>query len=264
MLLFLSCGPDAQAIPPSHVTIKSASEIPTRKELKFLDGWAAQYITGTTPSLDEIAAQPDVAHQGDPVPDPHSIRENVRIVVHGTAGALAAVVTKLMRIDALWVQVGFVPTEPCDVATVWGVGVGDINFAVEAPAQPTALIRDDQGQVTLGKATISADGPMIGEVIVDSNTLYNNDGGAYFNNGVSLAPTVGAPGIAAIQRPPLPPRGFLQRLITRPSEPTLLRGRAVQAGGIDLRLVRDGVEHPRPVKSVTFYRHLRDGQFVRR
>ena len=260
MLLFLSCDPDAPATPPPHATVFSASAVPTRKELKFLDGLAEQFVTGTTPSLDEIAAQPDVAHQGAPVADPHPTSEDVRVVVHGTAAALAAVVTKLMRIDALWVQVGFVPTAPCDVATVWGVDVGDMDFAVSAPAQPTALIRDDQGQVTLGKATISADGPMIGEVIVDSDTLYANEGGAHFDNGVSLAATVGAPGIAAIQQEPLPKKWWKRRRV----QPTLLQGRAVQAGGVDLRVVRDGVAHPRPVKSVTFYRHLRDGQFVRR
>jgi hypothetical protein len=44
----------------------------------------------------------------------------------------------------------------------------------------------------------------------------------------------------------------------------VLTGRALQAGGVDLTVVRDTVVHPRTVSSVTFYRHLRDGQFVRR
>ncbi|MGV3155127.1 ATP-binding cassette domain-containing protein, partial [Corynebacterium sp. 32222D000BW] len=40
-------------------------------------------------------------------------------------------------------------------------------------------------------------------------------------------------------------------------------GRAVQAGGPELRVTVDGVSRPRPVDRVTFYRHLRDLQVVR-
>ena len=108
---------------------------------------------------------------------------------------------------------------------------------------------------------------MVGEVIVDSQVLYAQEVGAKkgFNNGVRMVPTPGAPGLAAVQRPPLPRRGLFGREKAPENlEPSVLRGRAMQAGGEDLRVVRDGVPHPRPLKSVTFYRHLRDGQFVRR
>ena len=40
-------------------------------------------------------------------------------------------------------------------------------------------------------------------------------------------------------------------------------GRAVQAGGSDITVKLDGVEKPRTVNRVTFYRHLRDIQAVR-
>jgi len=40
-------------------------------------------------------------------------------------------------------------------------------------------------------------------------------------------------------------------------------GRAVQAGGPQLRVIVDSVPHKRPVTRVTFYRHLRDLQIVR-
>ena len=46
-------------------------------------------------------------------------------------------------------------------------------------------------------------------------------------------------------------------------EYTVCTGRAVQAGGPELRVVVDGVSAKRPVNRVTFYRHLRDLQVVR-
>jgi len=38
----------------------------------------------------------------------------------------------------------------------------------------------------------------------------------------------------------------------------------LQAGGVKLKVSVDGVDRPRPVDKVTFYRHLRDLQVVRR
>ncbi|WJZ18914.1 hypothetical protein CGUA_11890 [Corynebacterium guangdongense] len=64
------------------------------------------------------------------------------------------------------------------------------------------------------------------------------------------------PGLSwLVDRAPLEPAGIDPR--------SLLSGRAVQAGGVDLRVTIDGVPGPRPVKRVTFYRHLRDLQIVR-
>ena len=204
------------------------------------------------------------------------------------AAALAAVVSKLMRIDALWVEVGFIPSGSSAVALSWGLDATfspaeHLTFALASPAVPTPVIRDDHGVVTLGAAEVT--GPvsaaakagsegesedaaeMIGEVIVDSEVLYeqNKAGTSDFNSGVRLVPTPDAPGLAAVQRPPLPRKGWFGRMKKPRStgSPTVLRGRALQAGGVDLAVTRDGVRHPRPLKSVTFYRHLRDGQFVR-
>ena len=44
---------------------------------------------------------------------------------------------------------------------------------------------------------------------------------------------------------------------------SVLTGRAVQAGGPQLRVSVDGESAKRPVTRVTFYRHLRDLQMVR-
>ncbi|KAB1550678.1 hypothetical protein [Corynebacterium sp. 321] len=310
MLLLLNCGAAAQQrharlAPslPSDAEVRDTAEIPTRSELKFLDSFPERFVVGSTPSLDEIAAQPDVAHLGAPQPDPHTVSEPVRIVVSGTDAALSAVVTKLMRIDALWVEVAYLPVQDSDVARAWGIDVDaseealadQVRTLVTAPATPHPVIRDDHGLVTLAKAQITgplnADGEaaeLIGEVIVDSTTIYNHLGtqgakgaegaSAYgpahdlegFNNGVTMVPTATAPGLVATPRKPLSPRVSWSRLFSSLSararaeraQPTVTSGRALQAGGVDMQVTRDGVPHPRPLTSVTFYRHLRDGQFV--
>lgn len=64
------------------------------------------------------------------------------------------------------------------------------------------------------------------------------------------------PGLSwLVDQAPLEPAGVDPR--------SLLTGRAVQAGGVDIRVTIDGVAGKRPVKRVTFYRHLRDLQVVR-
>lgn len=273
---------------PDAVTL---SEVPGRKDLKLLDELAATYLpVDSTPSLDEIAAQPDVPHQASPVTAPQEPDEPVRVVVIGSDAALAAVVTRLMRIDALWISAGFVPTDAASsIAKVWGLDAGQLpgeaalDTALTGAAQPTALIRDDTGTVTLGCAEIfHAGSTMVGEVIVDSETLFLNDSATVWNGrpgpyGARFVPTTGAPGLAAtpLTTPSMqdavaaqnPPKKRLFRVNAEPGgvDPdTVLTGRALQAGGEKLTVVRDGVAHPRPVSSVTFYRHLRDGQFVRR
>lgn len=287
MLFLLRCDIPASdrlrdpVLPGEAVECLDLSAVPTRKELRFLDD-LERFVVGSTPSLDELMQRPDAPHLGTPQPDPHQVSERVRVVVHGSDAAVAAVVSKLMRIDALWVEVGFIPSSASSVALSWGLDATfspaqHLTFALASPAVPTPVIRDDHGVVTLGVAEVTGpvdstgkaekEAEMIGEVIVDSEVLYeqNKAGTSDFNNGVRLVPTPDAPGLAAVQRPPLPRKGWFGRTKKPRStvSPTMLRGRALQAGGVDLAVIRDGVRHPRPLKSVTFYRHLRDGQFVR-
>jgi len=284
MLFMLRCDVPASdrlrdpVLPGEAVECLDLSAVPKRKELRFLDD-LKRFVVGSTPSLEEMMQRPDAPHLGAPQPDPHEVSERVRVIVQGSDAALAAVVSKLMRIDALWVEVGFIPSGSSAVALSWGLDATfspaeHLTFALASPAVPTPVVRDDHGVVTLGAAEVT--GPageseeateMIGEVIVDSEILYEQAkaGTSDFNNGVRLVPTPDAPGLAAVQRPPLPRKGWFGR-IKKPRStvsPTVLRGRALQAGGVDLAVTRDGVRHPRPLKSVTFYRHLRDGQFVR-
>lgn len=288
MIIYLPCSPTGGPLDmPSSGTQNEETRtvelpaLPGRTDLKFLDALPAHFLRGTTPSLAEIAAQPDVAHLGIPQPDPHTVSERVRLIVHGSDAALAAIVGKLMRVDALWMEVAFVPNDPATspVAKNWGL-ISDatpqqfLEFSCTAPVLPTTLIRDDHGQVVLGAAEITGPdggaGEMIGEAIVDSSVLYSHDPqsgtrGA-FTRGLRMMPMMGAPGIVAV---PLPsPQGERGGWWTRwrrkeNIQPPVLEGRALQAGGVDLQVTRDGQAHPRPLKSVTFYRHLRDGQFVR-
>lgn len=283
MLFLLRCDVPASdhlrdpVLPGEAVECLDVSAIPTRKELRFLDD-LKRFVVGSTPTLDELMQRPDAPHLGAPQPDPHQVSERVRVIVQGSDAAIAAVVSKLMRIDALWVEVGFIPTGSSAVALSWGLDATfspaqHLTFALASPAVPTPVIRDDHGVVTLGVAEVtgperdSGTAEMIGEVIVDSAVLFeqNKAGTSDFNNGVRMVPTPDAPGLAAVQRPPLPRKGWFGRTKKPRStvSPTVLRGRALQAGGVDLVVTRDGVRHPRPLKSVTFYRHLRDGQFVR-
>ena len=284
MLFMLRCDVPASdqlrdpVLPGEAVECLDLSAVPKRKELRFLDD-LERFVVGSTPSLEEMMQRPDAPHLGAPQPDPHEVSERVRVIVQGSDAALAAVVSKLMRIDALWVEVGFIPSGSSAVALSWGLDATfspaeHLTFALASPAVPTPVIRDDHGVVTLGVAEVTGSAgeseeaaEMIGEVIVDSEILYEQAkaGTSDFNNGVRLVPTPDAPGLAAVQRPPLPRKGWFGR-IKKPRStvsPTVLRGRALQAGGVDLAVTRDGVRHPRPLKSVTFYRHLRDGQFVR-
>ncbi|MEL4175779.1 hypothetical protein MTQ24_03335 [Corynebacterium bovis] len=289
------------------VTVHDLPAVPGRRDLAFLGDLAAAALgEDDTPSLADLAARPDVPHLAEPVPAPQVPDTTVRVVVIGDDAACNAVVTKLMRIDALWIEVGYVPVGPGPsvIAATWGLDapVGALLAeALTAPTTPTVLVRDDNGTVTLGAAEVfdgssPTPGEMTGEAIVDSDTLFMNDAtgssrrprrGAY---GVRLVPMPGAPGIAAV-RLTTPSRwaagagtdagagaagsraGLWSRLRDRLRPPAppgevdaedVLTGRALQAGGVELAVVRDGVRHPRPVSSVTFYRHLRDLQVVRR
>lgn len=296
----LACGPRAAdlvgAVVADAVTLP---DVPGRRDLRLLDDLAAAHLpVDDTPGLDEIAAAPDVPHQGAPQFAPQRPDRPVRVVVVGSDAALAAVVTRLMRIDAMWIAVGFVPVGTSVVAQNWQLGTGDargdapadngptvaaLNFAMTASVRPTAVVRDDSGIVTLGSAEIFRAGEeMVGEIIVDSQTLFANTGSRRWDGragafGARLVPTVDAPGLAATRlltpsvwddaAAAVTPR---RRLFRRPADlgevdpDAVLSGRALQAGGVELTVVRDGVAHPRTTSKVTFYRHLRDGQFVRR
>ena len=263
------------------------SEIPTRQELKELDAYAREILPeDPTPSLDDIAAQPDVRHLGKPAPAPQAqyLREQLRVIVAGSDAALSAVLTRMMRGDYLWAEVGFVPTdEQSTAAKNWGLppltSEGNLDaalsLALTAPAKPVPLIRNDAGLAVAGAATIAewTDEEITGEIIVDDDVLLRADREKHVF-GARLVPMTDAPGIVAARAvssfaaDASPRRGVFGRLRkhVQPGQldpASVVRGRAVQAGGPSLSISVDGVRAPRPVKRVTFYRHLRDLQIVR-
>ena len=273
------------------------AEVPTRQELKAIDALTREILPeDPTPSLDEIAAQPDVSHLGAPGPAPQApfLSETLRVVVIGNDAALSAVLTRMMRADYLWAEVGYVPTgEHSTAAMNWGLkasetgqgrqGLGDhgavmeeaLSFAMTAPVKPAPLIRNDAGLAVAGSATIAewSNEEITGEIIVDDAVLLRADREKDVF-GAKLVPMTDAPGIVAakavtsFEADEAPRRGLLARL-RKPAQPgqldpaSVMQGRAVQAGGPSLSVSVDGVRAKRPVKRVTFYRHLRDLQIVR-
>lgn len=270
------------------------AEVPSRQELKAIDALAKEILPeDPTPSLDEIAAQPDVSHLGAPGPAPQApfLNETLRIVVIGNDAALSTVLTRMMRADFLWAEVGYVPTgENSTAAMNWGLkssetgqGLGDqvavveeaLSFALTAPVKPVPLIRNDAGLAVAGSATIAewSNEEITGEIIVDDAVLLRADREKDVF-GAKLVPMTDAPGIVAakavtsFEADAAPRRGLFARL-RKPAQPgqldpaSVIQGRAVQAGGPSLSVSVDGVRAKRPVKRVTFYRHLRDLQIVR-
>ncbi|MBE7339252.1 hypothetical protein [Corynebacterium aurimucosum] len=270
------------------------AEVPSRQELKAIDTLASEILPeDPTPSLDEIAAQPDVSHLGAPGPAPQApfLREPLRVVVIGNDAALSAVLTRMMRADYLWAEVGYVPTgERSTAALNWGLKLPEpgqvldergaaseeaLTFAMTAPVKPVPLIRNDAGLAVAGSATIAewSNEKITGEIIVDDAVLLRADREKDVF-GAKLVPMTDAPGIMAakavtsFETDEAPRRGLFARL-RKPAQPgqldpaSVVQGRAVQAGGPALSVSVDGVRAKRPVKRVTFYRHLRDLQIVR-
>ena len=258
------------------------SELPSRSELKELDALAKDFLPeDPTPTLDEIAAQPDVDHLGRPAAAPQArfLREPLRVVVVGSDAALSAVLTRMMRADYLWAEVGFVPTDETSTAAMnWGLPTSAedaLSFALSAPVKPVPLIRNDAGLAVAGSATIAewTDEEITGEIIVDDAVLLRADRDKHVF-GARLVPMTDAPGIVAARAvssfaTDASPRRRLFGRLRKHVQPgqldpaSVVRGRAVQAGGPSLSISVDGVRAPRPVKRVTFYRHLRDLQIVR-
>lgn len=282
-LLLLECdNSDTLAFNTTGMTVQHCGAIPTRKELRIIDELCASVLPeDPTPSLAEIQARPDAPILGDPQFAPQTPSEALRVIVHGTDAALSAVLTRLMRADTLWVEVAYVPVGTSTAAALWNLPSSPEaawEVATQGTVHPKPLIRDDAGVAVAATATVTnwENQALTGEIIVDSTTLAFHDAtelqprrGVY---GALLTSTVTAPGIAAWQlETSLVPRtpSRLARLLGRSALPAGLTsgdplfGRALQAGGRDLQVRVDGQSRKRPVKSCTFYRHLRDLQAVR-
>lgn len=262
----------------SSVEIHDLPAVPSRKDLKIIDDAAFDVLPhDPTPSLDEIAKQPDVAHLSTPQIAPQQPETRLRIVVIGSDAALSAVLTRLMRADNLWAEIGFVPVGPSTAAKNWGLPTEEaeaVALALQGTVHPVPLIRDDAAVAIAGSATITnwEPGEITGEIIVDDHVLIRHEAtvkaprrGIY---GARLVPMLDAPGIAAVTMDtPLPGDVPSRGLFPRPTGSIIPKsfstGRAMQAGGPTLRIRVDGISRKRMVERVTFYRHLRDLQIVR-
>lgn len=263
-LIHCACGASPEPSIPGAETFQLPVH-PTQRDLKFLDAIAREVLpSDPTPSLDEIQKNPAVDHLGAPTFAPQQPSEPLRVVVSGSDRALGLVLTRLMRADCMWVEVGYVPADPQSPAAVlWGAESADL--AAGGPVRPIPCIRTDFGEVVAGSAELFTDDgatPYYGEVVVDSDVLVH-PGVEY---GARLVPTVDAPGIAAapFTSPLVPTRRFLRRQpVARLDGNRTLTGRALQSGGNEIAVRIDDHLRPRPVSRVTFYRHLRDIQAVR-
>lgn len=153
-----------------------------------------------------------------------------RLVVVGDDADLAAVLTRLMRLERLDVEVAHVP------------GLFGARRATTAAAQRVPLIRDETGTVLVGAAYWLPPGDarvIHGEAVVDDAVLFDGE-----VTGVRVEPTSSVPGLRAA----VLSGGLLRR--------RWLSGRAVQLGTTGARVVRDGVPVPREVKRSAFYRHV--------
>lgn len=232
-VLILRCGQAAaELVLPATlhrsagVEIFSLPAVPARGDLKFLSDHTTELLpVDPTPSLEEIQAQPRVEHQAAPQLAPQQPVMPLRIIVLGSDAALSAVLTRLMRADALWPQIGFVPItdaardDESTAARNWSLPTDPaaaLKLALTGEVKPVPLIRNDAGQAVAGSATITQwdGGAMTGEIIVDDATLVQQDARGRADDGGSggsgsagsggatafgarLVPMLSAPGIAA-------------------------------------------------------------------
>jgi len=159
-----------------------------------------------------------------------------------------AVVGVLMRHERLDVEVAYAAPEATAATSVYGLPHGEAARALaeHGAAQALPLIRDDAATVLVGRARHrGADGEaLVGETYVDSERLFEGR-----TRAVQIEPLTVEPGV----------RGRVQRRLPG----GWLTGRAVQTGGANLVVEREGVLTPRTVKRSTFYRHHLDWKLVR-
>ncbi|MFD0924945.1 hypothetical protein [Williamsia deligens] len=175
----------------------------------------------------------------------------VRLVVVGGPDAhdalLAGVLSRLLVAERLDLEVAYVAPFATPATTVYGLPHGDAaaTLAVAGEARSVPLIRDDAAVVVVGEASHRGVGSTFtGETYVDSTLLFSGE-----TREVRIRPTAHEPGVEG---------AVARRFRTR-----WVPGRAVQTGGIDVVVERDGVRAPRPVPRSTVYRHADDWKLVR-
>ncbi|WP_024801758.1 hypothetical protein [Nocardia sp. BMG51109] len=172
-----------------------------------------------------------------------------RLIVLGEDAGLAAVLTHLLRTDRLGVEIGYVPVDRTYGSRAYQTGTGSAaaKRALEGKPAPTPLIRDDTGQVLVGRATVHGPhgGKLEGEAYIDDFRLFTGKVGA-----LHVSPTLDMPGLRATAV-----RGLRKR--------RWAAGRAVQLGSPGAVVTRDGINSGRTVPRSSFYRHNEPWLLVR-
>lgn len=167
---------------------------------------------------------------------------------------LAQVIAALMRAERLDVEVGYAPDQPTPATGIYRLphGAQARELAEQGTAVEIPLIRDDAATVLLGSARhLGAEGARLhGESYVDDHRLFSGT-----VSGIRIEPTRELPGLRAR---PEAPAGWRRLWRREPWHP----GRAVQTGGSNLVVEREGALTERAVKRSTFYRHDVDLKLV--
>lgn len=177
-----------------------------------------------------------------------------RLIVAGDDADLAAVLQRLLRSERLDVELAYLPPRGSDAARAWGLPTGGA-LAFEGVATAVPLVRDDSGGVLVGRGEVRG---MHGECYCDDVLVLRGS-----TPRLVVAP---GPGGIAVRAGRL---GGLPDGRVRPVPPTAMRGRGsavgrtAQLGGEPMRVVTDGVVHPREVRRWTWYRHTTDWLLVR-
>lgn len=160
---------------------------------------------------------------------------------------LSEIVAAVMKQDRLDVEFAYVAPHETPATKAYNLkyGANAMALAESGVAHSLPLIRDDAATVLVGRARhLGADGAKLhGEAYVDSDRLFDGDVDA-----VEIEPIPEAPGV----------RGRVARWLPGGWK----TGRAVQTGGSNLVVEREGVVTERLVKRSTFYRHHIDWKLV--
>lgn len=190
----------------------------------------------------------------EPIADPAQVDDAIgtarRVVVVGGDGALATVLTRLMRTERLDVEVAYVPRWRTSATRAYRLPTGRraARNASAGPVREVPLIRDDAGRVIVGAALWVAatdlqkgtpPAPLVGEGIVDDTVLFDGEVTAVRVEPIGTMPGLRASVLSARMRP--------RRWVT---------GRAAQLGTTGAFVVRDGDLAARSVKRSTIYRHV--------
>jgi hypothetical protein len=179
-----------------------------------------------------------------------------RLVVAGTDADLAAVLVRLLRTDRLHVEVAYLPARRTPATAAWALPTGAraAAAALDAPAGPVPLIRDDSGGVLVGRGELRG---VRGECYCDELLVLRG-------TAPRLVVTPGPGGVAVRAGRRAQPADGRSRPVpaTAASGHGSATGRAVQVGCAPATVLLDGVPHPRPVRRWSWYRHTADWLLV--